>query len=142
MLALSLTADLEGYGHVHLPLQRHILTCPRVTGLRPVDTQDIPFYYMFKVECTSCRETHPNWVSISRFVGSSSVCLQDHDKICIAFTMSLLHPLNQGLLQDSPASHHMKDLGLGSSDQYARNPTSSPAAEERPILYGSAKTAR
>lgn len=50
MLALSLTAELAG-----------------VTNLRPTDTQDAPFYYTFKVQCTSCREIHPNWVSVSRF---------------------------------------------------------------------------
>ncbi|KAF2239917.1 DUF866-domain-containing protein [Viridothelium virens] len=50
MLALALSAELEG-----------------VTDLRPQDTEDSPFYYTFKVQCTSCRETHPNWVSISRF---------------------------------------------------------------------------
>ncbi|KAF2495980.1 DUF866-domain-containing protein [Lophium mytilinum] len=50
MLALALTADLSG-----------------VTDLRPDDTEDNPFFYTFKVQCTSCRETHPNWVSVSRF---------------------------------------------------------------------------
>ncbi|KAF2401215.1 DUF866-domain-containing protein [Trichodelitschia bisporula] len=50
MLALALTADLSG-----------------VTDLRPDDTQDNPFSYMFKVQCTSCRETHPNWVTLNRF---------------------------------------------------------------------------
>ena len=39
-----------------------------VTDLVPTDTQEQPFYYMFKVQCTSCRETHPNWVGVSRFV--------------------------------------------------------------------------
>ncbi|KAF4309721.1 hypothetical protein GTA08_BOTSDO03226 [Botryosphaeria dothidea] len=50
MLALTLTAELEG-----------------VTDLKPNDTQENPFYYTFKVQCTSCREIHPNWVSVSRF---------------------------------------------------------------------------
>ncbi|PSK59266.1 hypothetical protein B9Z65_3590 [Elsinoe australis] len=50
MLALALKAELEG-----------------VTELRPQDTEDSPFYYTFKVQCTSCREVHPNWVSVSRF---------------------------------------------------------------------------
>ncbi|GAB7350728.1 hypothetical protein MBLNU459_g1281t1 [Dothideomycetes sp. NU459] len=50
MLALALTAELTG-----------------VTDLLPLDTQDSPFYYTFKVQCTSCREIHPNWVSVSRF---------------------------------------------------------------------------
>jgi hypothetical protein len=43
------------------------LTPARVTDLRPQDTEDAPFFYTFKVQCTSCRETHPNFVSISRF---------------------------------------------------------------------------
>lgn len=38
-----------------------------VTDLRPQDTQDAPFFYTFKVQCTSCREVHPNFVSVSRF---------------------------------------------------------------------------
>jgi len=50
MLALAITADLEG-----------------ITDLAPQDTEENPFYYTFKVQCTSCREIHPNWVSISRF---------------------------------------------------------------------------
>ncbi|KAI1059184.1 hypothetical protein NW752_010570 [Fusarium irregulare] len=50
MFALYLTADLQG-----------------VTNLRPVDTEDNPFWYMFKVQCTSCRETHPNYVGVNRF---------------------------------------------------------------------------
>ncbi|KAG9752427.1 DUF866-domain-containing protein, partial [Aureobasidium melanogenum] len=50
MLALTLTAELNG-----------------VTDLAPIDTEDSPFYYTFKVQCTSCREVHPNWVSVSRF---------------------------------------------------------------------------
>jgi hypothetical protein len=39
-----------------------------VTELLPQDTADTPFWYTFKVQCTSCRETHPNFVSVSRFV--------------------------------------------------------------------------
>ncbi|KAF4494900.1 DUF866 domain [Fusarium agapanthi] len=50
MFALYLTADLQG-----------------VTNLLPDDTQDNPFWYMFKVQCTSCRETHPNHVGVNRF---------------------------------------------------------------------------
>ncbi|OQO09355.1 hypothetical protein B0A48_04753 [Cryoendolithus antarcticus] len=50
MLALALKAELEG-----------------VTDLQPVDTEENPFFYTFKVQCTSCREVHPNWVSVSRF---------------------------------------------------------------------------
>lgn len=42
----------------------------RVTDLQPEDTEQTPFYYTFKVQCTSCREVHPNWVSVSRFVCS------------------------------------------------------------------------
>ncbi|KAH7114273.1 hypothetical protein B0J11DRAFT_540554 [Dendryphion nanum] len=50
MLALALTAELNG-----------------VTDLRPDDTEESPFFYTFKVQCTSCRETHPNLVTMSRF---------------------------------------------------------------------------
>ncbi|KAF2471978.1 DUF866-domain-containing protein [Lindgomyces ingoldianus] len=50
MLALALTAELNG-----------------VTDLRPNDTAESPFFYTFKVQCTSCRETHPNFVTMSRF---------------------------------------------------------------------------
>ena len=39
----------------------------RVTDLRPADTEDAPFFYMFKVQCTSCREVHPNYVTVNRF---------------------------------------------------------------------------
>ncbi|KAK4190196.1 hypothetical protein QBC35DRAFT_490976 [Podospora australis] len=50
MFALTLTAELAG-----------------VTNLRPTDSQDTPFWYTFKVQCTSCRETHPKPISVSRF---------------------------------------------------------------------------
>lgn len=43
---------------------------PSVTNLRPKDTAEDPFLYTFKVQCTSCRETHPNPVTVGRFVGS------------------------------------------------------------------------
>ncbi|EPS32693.1 hypothetical protein PDE_07653 [Penicillium oxalicum 114-2] len=50
MLTLSLTAELEG-----------------VTGLKPTDTEENPYYFTFKVQCTGCRETHPKWVTFNRF---------------------------------------------------------------------------
>ncbi|ROW00634.1 hypothetical protein VSDG_03261 [Cytospora chrysosperma] len=50
MLALSVKAELSG-----------------VTNLRPSDTEENPFWYTFKVQCTSCRETHANWVGVNRF---------------------------------------------------------------------------
>jgi hypothetical protein len=40
---------------------------PRVTDLRPNDTEEAPFFYTFKVQCTSCREIHPNFVTVNRF---------------------------------------------------------------------------
>ncbi|RVD87859.1 uncharacterized protein DFL_002063 [Arthrobotrys flagrans] len=46
---LALTAELTG-----------------VTNLRPNDSEDSPYYYTFKVQCTSCREVHPNWVGVSK----------------------------------------------------------------------------
>ena len=49
------------------PCPRRADAPPRVTDLRPQDTEDAPFFYTFKVQCTSCRETHPNFVSVSRF---------------------------------------------------------------------------
>lgn len=50
MLALALTADLTG-----------------VTDLLPLDTSDEPYFYSFKVQCTSCREIHPNWINVNRY---------------------------------------------------------------------------
>lgn len=41
-----------------------------MTELRPDDTAENPFWYTFKVQCTSCRETHANPISVSRFVGT------------------------------------------------------------------------
>jgi len=40
----------------------------RVTDLQPTDTEETPYYYTFKVQCTSCREVHDNWVGVSRHV--------------------------------------------------------------------------
>lgn len=50
-LALYLKATLEG-----------------VTKLEPQVDSDSPeeYYYSFQVQCTSCRETHPNQVQVSR----------------------------------------------------------------------------
>ncbi|KAK8026103.1 hypothetical protein PG990_003926 [Apiospora arundinis] len=53
MFTLALTAELTGLYSV--------------TNLRPKDTEDSPFWYTFTVQCTSCRETHPNNVGVSRF---------------------------------------------------------------------------
>ncbi|MCJ1441598.1 MAG: hypothetical protein MMC23_002087 [Stictis urceolatum] len=50
MLTLTLTAELEG-----------------VTDLAPIDTEDNPYHYTFKVQCTSCREVHSNSVTLTRF---------------------------------------------------------------------------
>ncbi|KAI1826823.1 hypothetical protein F4861DRAFT_495311 [Xylaria intraflava] len=50
MYALILTAEMNG-----------------VTSFRPKDSEASPFWYTFTVQCTSCRETHPKPVSVSRF---------------------------------------------------------------------------
>ncbi|TQN73271.1 UPF0587 protein [Colletotrichum shisoi] len=50
MFALALTAEVNG-----------------VTNLRPDDSEGNPFWYTFKVQCTSCREVHDKPVSVSRF---------------------------------------------------------------------------
>jgi len=47
-------------------------TLSSVTDLQPQDTEQETFYYTFKVQCTSCREVHPNWVSVSRFVSHTT----------------------------------------------------------------------
>ena len=43
-----------------------------MSELRPDDTPENPFWYTFKVQCTSCREIHPNHVNVSRFVSEES----------------------------------------------------------------------
>ncbi|KAJ5893693.1 hypothetical protein N7495_005384 [Penicillium taxi] len=50
MLSLVLKAELEG-----------------VIGLKPTDAEENPYFYTFRVKCTSCHEVHPNWVSFNRF---------------------------------------------------------------------------
>ena len=67
MLALAITAELNGYVN-HYCIRLVYLTLCSVTDLQPEDAEATPFYYTFKVQCTSCREIHPNWVSVSRFV--------------------------------------------------------------------------
>ena len=72
MLALTLTADLNGYeSSLELIIRIAHMTINRVTDLRPNDSPEDPYFYTFKVQCTSCRETHPNWVNVSRFVSGS-----------------------------------------------------------------------
>ena len=67
MLALAITAELNGYDRLTGTAQS-MLTYHSVTDLQPIDDEATPFYYTFKVQCTSCREIHPNWVSVSRHV--------------------------------------------------------------------------
>ncbi|QSZ36332.1 hypothetical protein DSL72_007458 [Monilinia vaccinii-corymbosi] len=50
MLTLTLTADLSG-----------------VNELIPDDSAEKNFWYTFKIQCVSCRETHPNFININRF---------------------------------------------------------------------------
>ncbi|EAS34905.3 uncharacterized protein CIMG_00259 [Coccidioides immitis RS] len=38
-----------------------------VTDLQPTDTEDSPYHYSFRVQCTSCREVHPKLVSFNRW---------------------------------------------------------------------------
>jgi CXXC motif containing zinc binding protein, eukaryotic len=52
-LGLYIKADLEG-----------------VTGLVPVDTDADPFFYTFRVLCSSCHELHDTWITIQRNVRS------------------------------------------------------------------------
>jgi hypothetical protein len=72
MYALTLEAELAGYAEPIIdPTCLRSYTDPSersVTNLRPRDTEDDPFWYTFKVQCTSCRETHPNPVAVNRFV--------------------------------------------------------------------------
>lgn len=38
-----------------------------VTDLQPVDVPENPFEYIFKIQCTSCRQVHDKPVNINRF---------------------------------------------------------------------------
>ena len=72
MLALAVTAELNGRVLLR-GLKNRADWIPSVTELQPQDEEGSPFYYTFKVQCTSCREVHPNWVSVSRFVSPSNL---------------------------------------------------------------------
>ncbi|KAI5287529.1 hypothetical protein KEM52_001553 [Ascosphaera acerosa] len=56
VFGVYLTADLQG-----------------VTDLKPLDTEDAPYHYTFKIQCVNCREVHPNAVSFNRFVSADDV---------------------------------------------------------------------
>lgn len=43
----------------------------RVTDLTPVDTEENPYFYTFKVVCNSCHEVNDSWITISRQVSNS-----------------------------------------------------------------------
>jgi len=102
MLSLVLSAELEG-----------------VTDLIPKDTQEEPYFYTFKVQCTSCRETHPNWVSFNRyeqidipgsrgeanFVWKCRLCLKTH-------TASIIGGPNAFELKDDSKSKSQKIIEL------------------------------
>jgi len=69
MLALALSAELNGYIlFLSTFINVYILKAPSLTNLRPLDTEEQPFHYTFTVQCTSCREEHPKWVTLTRFV--------------------------------------------------------------------------
>jgi hypothetical protein len=69
MLALALKAELEGYpSNVSFIFTNDLTNIFSVTDLQPQDTEEEPFHYTFKVQCTSCREVHPNWVTVNRHV--------------------------------------------------------------------------
>lgn len=131
-------------------MANYILTHQRVTDLRPVDTMDSPYFYSFKVQCTSCRETHPNWVSISRFVSaparSSQVLCQN-----VHYITHFLHTLIEDYYVSINAgggtgsyviSMAYKTFNLVFPNCSGRNQTSSQAAEEKQTLCGDARTAR
>lgn len=85
MLALALTADLTGYLLTALSPQLIPYTnyTSRVTNLLPVDTAEDPYFYTFKVQCTSCREIHPNWVTVNRHVSNISTNVYRSSKMRI-----------------------------------------------------------
>lgn len=68
MFNLLLKAELSGYFSLVRKSDGVSNTVYRVTNLRPLDTEENPFWFMFKVQCTSCRETHNNHVGVNRFV--------------------------------------------------------------------------
>jgi hypothetical protein len=68
MLALALKADMEGYRPSPPKWPNNLTNIFSVTDLQPQDTEEEPFHYTFKVQCTSCREVHPNWVTVNRHV--------------------------------------------------------------------------
>ena len=77
MLALALTADLSGWAYLEFTFRR--AKYDSVTDLLPLDTSDEPYFYTFKVQCTSCRETHPNWISVNRHVCIYGVSVFDSE---------------------------------------------------------------
>lgn len=90
-----------------------------VTGLTPIDTTDSPYYYTFKVVCTSCREEHANWVGVNRHV-------------CDALSLS-------GNFQDLVKASLVPVLRFLTSQ--SRSKKIYPAPVAKPILSGSAGTA-
>ena len=78
----DVSTSLDSRSHrVGLPWHhKYLLFCAddcSVTDLLPLDTPDEPYFYTFKVQCTSCRETHPNWISVSRHVRTASAAFPD-----------------------------------------------------------------
>lgn len=71
MFNLLLKAELSGYTSLIRNAGRESNIVCRVTNLRPLDTEENPFWFMFKVQCTSCRETHSNHIGVNRFVSIS-----------------------------------------------------------------------
>ncbi|OAX83757.1 hypothetical protein ACJ72_01872 [Emergomyces africanus] len=67
-------------------IPQHIHAVVLVTDLRPTDTEENPYFYTFKVQCTSCREIHPNWEKLevpgsrgeANFVWKCRLCTRTH----------------------------------------------------------------
>lgn len=127
MLALALSAELNGWWTQ--AWRGPLLMTSRVTDLKPTDSADAPYYFTFKVQCTSCRETHPNWISVSRHVSSDSwvslqlSCHLHRQYICYAWRQEA------------------KSIQSG-VDQHFRRPTIFPVVGVKRTLSGAVRIAR
>ena len=138
-LQLATTATACYTRHTYSASRLH-----RVTDLQPTDTEETPYYYTFKVQCTSCREVHDNWVGVSRHVGlihlSMHKCPGNAKLPSIGFVL-LEHLLDRLTSKAFHPALFTTECYITTKPPTSRTTTRSPGPAGPPTLSGVVKTA-
>lgn len=111
VFSVNLLAETNGYVNILLPSPVVMKTnINSLTALTPIDTEDSPYHYTFTVTCTSCREAHPNPISLTRFEEHKTMSRGTANFVlkCRSCgrqsSISILEPPKSYIVQDPPTS--------------------------------------